>query len=57
MVGVDLTKIRGLDEKTILIILSETGTDLSKWQSTAHFTSWLGSSPKPKITGEKSRAF
>jgi hypothetical protein len=28
--GVDLTKIRGLDEKTILTILSETGTDLSK---------------------------
>jgi hypothetical protein len=29
--GVDLTKIRGLDEKTIVTILSETGTDLSKW--------------------------
>lgn len=51
--GVDLTKIRGLDEKTILTILSETGTDLSKWQTASHFTSWLGLSPKPKITGEK----
>jgi transposase len=51
--GVDLTKIRGLDEKTILTILSETGTDLSKWETASHFTSWLGLSPKPKITGEK----
>jgi len=51
--GVDLTKIRGLDEKTILSILWETGTDLSKWKTAAHFTSWLGLSPKPKITGEK----
>ena len=51
--GVDLTKIRGLDEKTILSILSETGTDLSKWKTASHFTSWLGLSPKPKITGEK----
>jgi transposase len=53
IVGVDLTKIRGLDEKTILTILSETGTDLSKWETASHFTSWLGLSPKPKITGEK----
>jgi transposase len=51
--GVDLTKIRGLDEKTIVTILSETGTDLSKWKTASHFTSWLGLSPKPKITGEK----
>ena len=51
--GVDLTKIRGLDEKTILTILSETGTDLSKWETASDFTSWLGLSPKPKITGEK----
>lgn len=51
--GVDLTKIRGLDEKTILTILSETGTDLRRWETAAHFTSWLGLSPKPKITGEK----
>ncbi len=53
MVGVDLTQIRGLDEKTILSILAETGTDLSKWQTAQHFTSWLGLAPKPKITGEK----
>jgi transposase len=51
--GVDLTQIRGLDEKTILTILSETGTNYSKWQSAEQFTSWLGLAPKPKITGEK----
>ncbi len=53
MVGVDLTQIRGMDEKTILTILSETGTDLSKWKTAQHFTSWLGLAPKPTITAEK----
>ena len=53
IVGVDLTQISGVDEKTILTILSETGTDLSKWKTAQNFTSWLGLAPKPKITGEK----
>ena len=49
----DLTDIDGLDEKTLITILSETGTDLSKWESARHFSSWAGLSPKPKKTGEK----
>ena len=53
IVGTDLTAIKGLDEKTILTILAETGTDLTKWFSAKHFCSWLGLSPKQKISGEK----
>jgi len=52
-VGTDLTAIKGLDEKTILTILAETGTDLGRWFSAGHFCSWLGLAPKQKISGEK----
>lgn len=55
LTGVDLTEINGLDEKTIVTIISETGTDLSKWETARHFSAWLGLSPKPKKTGEKIR--
>jgi transposase len=51
--GIDLTKIDGLSEKTILTILSETGSDLSRWKTAEHFTSWLGLAPKMKKSGEK----
>ena len=51
--GVDLTRIPGLDEKSVLGIVSEVGTDLSKWKDHKHFTSWLGLAPYPKISGGK----
>lgn len=53
LLGVDLTAVDGLDEKTIITIVSETGTDLSKWKSARQFSSWLGLAPRPKISGEK----
>jgi transposase len=55
LTGTDLTAIDGLEEKTILTIISETGTDMSKWKTASHFSSWLGLSPKPKKTGEKQK--
>jgi len=51
--GVDFTAIPGLSELTTQAILAETGTDMSKWQTEKHFTSWLGLSPSNKISGEK----
>jgi transposase len=51
--GVDLTKIDGMDENSILKVLAETGTDMSAWPSEKHFASWLGLSPGNKITGGK----
>lgn len=53
IVGNDLTKIDGLDEKNILEIISVTGLDMGKWVTSDHFTSWLNLSPRPKITGGK----
>lgn len=51
--GVDLTQIDGVDALTIQKVLSETGTDMSKWPTDKHFSSWLHLCPNNKITGGK----
>ena len=53
MTGVDLTQIDGVDELTVQKVLSEIGTDMSKWPTVKHFTSWLRLCPNNKITGGK----
>jgi hypothetical protein len=52
--GVDLTRIDGLNESTAQLILSELGLDIcQKWPSEAQFTSWLGLCPNHEISGGK----
>ena len=51
--GVDLTAIEGIDETAALVLLSEIGTDMSRWPSLKHFASWLGLCPQHKISGGK----
>jgi transposase len=51
--GVEITRIKGLKENSLLTIFSETGSDLTKWPTAKHFTSWLGLTPRPKISGAK----
>ena len=53
MTGVDLTRIDGVDAHTALKVISEIGTDMTRWQSAKHFASWLGLSPHNRITGGK----
>ncbi len=53
MTGVDLTQVDGLDAMTVQVILSEIGTDMSKWPTVKHFASWLRLSPNNKVTGGK----
>jgi transposase len=53
LLGIDLTAVDGLEAQTVLKILSETGTDMSKWKTEKQFTSWLGLSPGTKISGGK----
>jgi transposase len=53
MCGVDLTRIDGIDVTTALAVISETGTDMSRFPTVGHFTSWLGLCPGTKITGGK----
>ena len=49
----DLTRIDGVDGYTALKVVSEIGTDMSKWPSAKHFASWLGLSPNNRVTGGK----
>ena len=51
--GVDVMEIYGISDLSGLQILGETGTDLSKWETEKHFTSWLNLCPNNKITGGK----
>ena len=53
MCGVDLTRIDGIDVTTALVVVSEVGSDMSKFPSDKHFASWLGLCPGTKITGGK----
>ena len=53
MTGVDLTRIDGIDGFTALKVVSEIGTDMTKWESAKHFASWLGLSPDNRITDGK----
>jgi transposase len=53
LVGVDLTQIHGFGSYTVLRILGECGTDMSRWPTAKHFTSWLTLAPGSKISGGK----
>src|SRR5947207_8997295 len=41
------------EENTALIILSEIGTNMTRWPSVKHFCSWLGLCPQHQISGGK----
>jgi transposase len=49
----DITKIPGISELSALEFIAETGTDMSKWPTENHFTSWLGIVPNTKKSGGK----
>lgn len=51
MTGVDLTRIDGIDGFTALKVISEVGTDMTKWPNAKHFASCLGLIPHNRITG------
>jgi transposase len=53
ILDVDLTEVEGLSELSVLAILSEVGTDMSKWKTSKEFKSWLGVAPNNKISGGK----
>jgi transposase len=51
--GVDLTAIPGLSVQTVAKIISEIGVDMSKWETSKQFASWLGLCPGNKVSGGK----
>jgi transposase len=50
---VDLVAVHGISDSIAQTILSEIGTDMSKWPDDKHFCSWLGLAPKNDISGGK----
>ena len=53
LVGTDLTQIHGIEPYLALKLVAECGTDLSRWKTSKHFTSWLTLCPGNKISGGK----
>jgi transposase len=53
LTGTDLTRIDSIDVVTATTVLSETGYDMSKWETENHFVSWLRLCPDNRISGEK----
>ena len=51
--GVDLVAVHGISVPLAQTILSEVGTDMSKFPNEKHFCSWLGLAPKNEISGGK----
>jgi transposase len=47
----DATLISGITDYTWMQLLAETGSDLTKWPTEKHFTSWLGLAPGQHHSG------
>jgi hypothetical protein len=50
--GKDATVLSGITDYSWLQLLGETGSDLSKWPSEKHYTSWLGLAPGQHTSGK-----
>jgi len=56
MTGVDLTCIDGIGPHAALRLVSETGTDMTRWETEKHFCSWLTLCPGVNKTGGRVRS-
>jgi transposase len=53
ILGVNIAEIPGIDANTAIKIISEIGTDISRWSSAKQFASWLGLCPGTEKSGGK----
>lgn len=51
LTGADLSQIDGIGPYNALRLLAEIGTDMTRWPTEKHFTSWLTLAPHNKISG------
>ena len=51
LTGVDLTQIDAIGPYTALRLVSEIGTDMTRWPTAKHFTAWLTLAPRNKVSG------
>jgi transposase len=53
LLGIDLVAVDGLNEVTAQTIITEIGTNMSRWADDKHFCSWLSLAPHNEISGGK----
>jgi transposase len=53
--GHDLTKLPGLTDYSVLQLIGEVGTDMTRWPTAKHFTAWLGLAPSARRSGKRRR--
>jgi len=53
LAGADLTQVDTIGPYTALQLVAEIGTDMTRWPTEKHFTSWLTLAPKNKISGAR----
>lgn len=51
--GRDLTQLPAHTQYSVLQLIGETGTDLSKWPTEKHFTAWTGLAPANHDSGKR----
>lgn len=51
--GSNIISLPAINSTTAMIVISEIGLDVSAWRTSKHFVSWLGLSPRNKISGGK----
>jgi transposase len=51
--GCDVTQVPGLSAYLVLQLISEVGTDMTRWNTEKHFTSWLGLAGGRKQSGKR----
>jgi transposase len=54
--GHDLAQLPAHSEYTVLQLIGEVGTDLTKWRTEKHFTSWLSLAPGTHQSGTRKRS-
>ena len=51
--GENAADLPTLTDYTVMQIVAETGTDMSRWPSVKHFTAWLGLAPSSRQSGKR----
>jgi transposase len=53
--GVDASSVSGINDSTLLRLVGETGTDMSKYPTNKHFASWCTLTPKHHQSGRTNK--
>lgn len=51
LTGADLSQLDGIGPYNALRLIAEIGTDMTRWPTEKHFTSWLTLAPQNKVSG------